>query len=164
LAHDWSDFFVTVGGAAAALTGLLFVAVSLRPRAIRDSPLMIGRARAAFYAFATVLLVSLLALAGTRSRWVGVAQAAVPVAVFCASFPFTRRAIRARTLHYGRAAVYHVGLLFVAAAGVVRVADGAHQTSEVLLATGVLLLVAIALSNSWQLVLTHDDGERAPST
>src|SRR6516164_9163986 len=58
----WSDFFVAAGGAAAALTGLLFIAVSLRPREIRHSPLMIGRARAAFYAFATITLVALLAL------------------------------------------------------------------------------------------------------
>jgi hypothetical protein len=157
LPERWSDFYVTIGGAAAALTGLLFVAVSLRPRAIRESALMIGRARAAFYAFASVVLVSLLALAGTRSRFLGVAQFAVPVAVFFTSLPFTRHAIRARTLHYGRAAVYHLGLLFVAVAGIVRVADGVHQATELLLAAGVLLLIGIALSNSWQLVLTHDD-------
>ena len=73
----WSDFYVTTGGAAAALTGLLFVAVALRPREIRDSPMMVGRARAAFYAFVTVLLVALLALAGTSSRLIGLAQVGV---------------------------------------------------------------------------------------
>jgi hypothetical protein len=35
VARTWSDFFVTIGSAAAALTGLLFVAVALPPREIR---------------------------------------------------------------------------------------------------------------------------------
>ena len=65
MAESWSDFYVTIGGAAAALTGLLFVAVSLRPREIREGPLTIGRARSAFYAFATVVFVALLSLAAT---------------------------------------------------------------------------------------------------
>ena len=68
MVSGWAEFFVTTGGAAAALTGLLFVAVALRPREIRNSTLMVGRARSAFYAFVTVLFVALLALAGTSSR------------------------------------------------------------------------------------------------
>jgi hypothetical protein len=91
----WSEFFVTTGGAAAALTGLLFVAVALRPREIRNSTLMVGRARSAFYAFVTVLFVALLALAGTSSRLIGLAEIAVAVGVFALSSPFTLRAWRA---------------------------------------------------------------------
>jgi modulator of FtsH protease len=157
VAHEWSDFYVTVGGAAAALTGLLFVAVSLRPREIRESVIMVGRARSAFYAFATVVLVSLLALAGTDSRLIGLAQAAVPVAVLVASSPFTLRSIRSHTLNYGRASAYHVGLVVVAVAGVARVVSGIDQTTQELLSAGIVILIAIALSNSWQLVLSHDE-------
>jgi hypothetical protein len=155
MAGEWSDFFVTIGGAAAALTGLLFVAVALRPREIRDSPLMVGRARSAFYAFATVVLASLLALAGTDSRLIGVAQAIVAAGALAASYPFTIHAIRERTLNYRRAAVYHLGLALVAVAGLVRALDGGHETAEELLAGGALLLIGVALSNSWQLVLSH---------
>jgi hypothetical protein len=155
----WTDFFVTIGGAAAALTGLLFVAVALRPREIRRSPLMVGRARSAFYSFAAVLFVALLALAGTASRVVGLAQTLVALAALALSLPFTLTAWRARTLNYGRAAVYHAGLLLVAVAGIVRTAGGTAQTNEELLALGVLLLVGIALSNSWQLVLSHESDE-----
>jgi hypothetical protein len=158
MAGAWSDFFVTIGGAAAALTGLLFVAVALRPREIRDSPLMVGRARSAFYAFATVVLAALLALAGTDSRWIGVAQAVVAAGAVAASCPFTIHAIRARTLNYRRATAYHLGLALVAAAGIVRALDGGHQAAEELLAGGALVLIAVALSNSWQLVLSHEAG------
>jgi len=92
--QEWSDFYVALGGAAAALTGLLFIAVSLRPREIRTTPLMVGRARSAFYAFATITFVALLALAGTGSRWVGLAQAGVALGMLGASMPFTVAAHR----------------------------------------------------------------------
>ena len=155
----WSDFFVAAGGAAAALTGLLFIAVSLRPREIRQSRLMIGRARSAFYAFASITLVSLLALAATDSRLVGVAQAAVAIGVLVMSAPFTAAAIRAHRLNYVRAALYHGGLLVVAAGGAVRALDGDPRDYAAVLATGVLVLLGIALSNSWQLVISHESDD-----
>src|SRR6516162_1608578 len=147
----WSDFFVVVGGASAALTGLLFVAVSLRPRKLRESPMMIGRARSAFYAFAAVLFASLIALAGSTSRLLGLAQLGVVIVVLALSFRFTTTAIRAGRINYGRALVYHLGLLVVGVAGVGRLFSGVRQWNEVLLAIGILLLLGIALSNSWQL-------------
>jgi hypothetical protein len=155
----WSDFFVTAGGAAAALTGLLFVAVALRPREIRGSALMVGRARSAFYAFVTVLLVALLSLAGTASRLVGVAVLAVVAGVLIPSLPFTLAARKAGTLNYRRALTYHAGLALVAIAGVMRAVQGVRQANEVALASGVLILLAIALSNSWQLVLSHQSND-----
>jgi multidrug efflux pump subunit AcrB len=47
----------------------------------------------------------------------------------------------------------------VGVAGAIRAIDGSHQNGEVTLAVGVLLLLGIALSNSWQLVLSHEDDE-----
>jgi modulator of FtsH protease len=152
----WADFYVAAAGAAAALTGLLFIAVSLRPSEIRQSQLMIGRARSAFYSFTTIALISLLELMGTDSRWIGVAQVGVAVAAVALSARFTLAAIRGHHLNYPRAAVYHVGLIVVAVAGAVRAFDGDPRVSSALLGIGVLLLLAIALSNSWQLVITHD--------
>ena len=155
----WGDFFVAAGGAAAALTGLLFVAVALRPREIRNSTLMVGRARSAFYAFVTVLFVALLALAGTSSKLIGLAEIGVAVGVFALSSPFTMRALRARSLNIRRAIVYHAGLAMVVVAGAVRAIQGAGRDSDLLLAVAVLLLLGIALSNSWQLVLSHEADE-----
>ena len=158
----WTDFFVTAGGAAAALTGLLFVAVALRPREIRGSALMLGRARSAFYAFVTVLLIALLALSGTASRLIGLAQLAVVAGVLTLSMPFTLAAARIGTLNYRRAITYHSGLALVAIAGIMRAVQGVRQPNQVVLASGALLLLGIALSNSWQLVLSHqadDDPE-----
>ena len=156
---DWAEFFVAAGGAAAALTGLLFVAVALRPREIRNSTLMVGRARSAFYAFVTVLFVALLALAGTSSKLIGLAEIGVAVGVFALSSPFTLRALRARSLNIRRAIVYHAGLAMVVVAGAVRAIQGAGRDSDLLLAIAALLLLGIALSNSWQLVISHEADE-----
>jgi hypothetical protein len=162
--ESWSNFFVAMGGAAAALTGLLFIAVSLRPGEIRQSSVMLGRARSAFYSFAGITLVALLALAGTASRWIGVAQFAVGAGVIVVSLPFTAAARRAGLLNYRRAAVYHAGLLLVAAGGLLRAVGGHARDYSAVIGTGTVLLLAIALSNSWQLVLSHtpETDEREP--
>jgi len=152
----WESFYVAAGGAAATLTGLLFIAVSLRPREIRQSRLMVGRARSSFYAFATITLVALLALAGTASRLIGVAQLAVAVGALAVSARFTIEARRARHLNLRRAFVYHAGLVVTAAAGAVRAVGGDPRDYSAILAAGVLLLLGIALSNSWQLVISHE--------
>src|SRR5215471_13827995 len=153
---DWANFYLTTGGAAAALTGLLFVAVALRPREIRASPMMVGRARSAFYAFITVLFAALLALSGTTSRLVGLGQLGFAVGVLALSVPYTVRARRTHSINYRRAVVYHAGLTVVAVAGAARAVQGTRSANEAVLAVGVLLLLGIALSNSWQLVLTHE--------
>ena len=153
---SWESFYVAAGGAAAALTGLLFIAVSLRPREIRQSRLMVGRARSSFYGFTTITLVALLALAGTASRLVGVAQLAVALGALAVSARFTIDAWRARHLNLRRAFVYHAGLLVTAAAGLLRAVGGDYQDYSATLAAGVLLLLTIALSNSWQLVISHE--------
>jgi fucose 4-O-acetylase-like acetyltransferase len=155
---EWANFYVAAAGAAAGLTGLLFVAVSLRPGEIRRSPLMAGRARSAFYAFVTVLFVSLLALAVRPSRVVGLAQVAVAATVLALSTPFTVAARRARRLNYHRATAYHAGLLVVAVGGMLRAIDRDPRDTAVVLAAGVMILLGIALSNAWQLVISHEEG------
>ena len=99
---------------------------------------MFGRARSAFYAFVTVLFVALLALAGTSSRLIGLAEIGVAVGVFALSSPFTLRAWRARTLNLLRAAVYHAGLVMVVIGGVVRAVQGAGRDGDLSIDGGVV--------------------------
>ena len=159
---DWGNFFLAAASAAAALTGLLFVAVSLRPRAIRESPFMAGRARAAFYALVTVLLVGLIALAPRHAVLTGVGVVVVAAAVEAASVPFSRAAMRDGRMNYGRAFVYHGGLVVVAVAGVLQATRVSWRDTTTLLAIGVLMLLAIGVSNAWQLVLSHDPDAPQP--
>jgi hypothetical protein len=123
---------------------------------------MLGRARSAFYAFATITFVALLAIAGTASRWVGLVQAGVALGMLAASMPFTGAARRSRVLNYRRAVPYHAGLLVIAAGGLMRAAGGNWRDYSAVVATGTLALLAIALSNSWQLVISHERQDHDP--
>jgi modulator of FtsH protease len=57
-AESWANFYVMVGGASAALTGLILVAVSLHLRAILGHPLYRDRAMASLQGLVTALIVS----------------------------------------------------------------------------------------------------------
>ena len=54
----WSDLYLMVGGAAAALTGLIFVAVSLHLRAVLRNPWHRGTAASSLLALMSVVLIS----------------------------------------------------------------------------------------------------------
>jgi hypothetical protein len=57
-AETWHDFYVMTGGAAAALTGLLFVAMSLHAREIMANPFFNNRAIGTLMSLASQLLIS----------------------------------------------------------------------------------------------------------
>ena len=67
-ATEWSDFFVAVAGASAALTGLVFVAVSINIERILKLQGVTERALATLLLLLGALVVSLLALAPGLSR------------------------------------------------------------------------------------------------
>jgi modulator of FtsH protease len=67
---DWSDFFVAEVGAAAALTGLVIVAISINLATILKSPLLTGRAGETLVLLAGILLLATLALVPGQPIWV----------------------------------------------------------------------------------------------
>ena len=91
--------------------------------------------------------MALLALAGTTSRLIGLVQVLVVAGVVMLSMPFTLSAWRSGSLNYRRAFTYHAGLALVAVAGTLRAAQGTRPHDLTLLASGALLLLAIALRN-----------------
>ena len=64
----WHDFFIGTIGAAAALTGLLFVAISINLEQILKYPQLPGRAAGTLGILVSALLVSGLALAPGQGR------------------------------------------------------------------------------------------------
>jgi hypothetical protein len=68
VAQDWANFAVITGSAAGALTGLLFVAVSLNRERIAGHPALRGQAGQTLVLFMLPLLLSiLLVLPGSAS-------------------------------------------------------------------------------------------------
>ncbi|HYK98697.1 MAG TPA: hypothetical protein VEU77_09950 [Candidatus Acidoferrales bacterium] len=63
----WHDFYVMTGGAAAALTGLVVVALSLHARAIMAHPLYRDRAFAAIIALLTQVFIAAAVLVPHQS-------------------------------------------------------------------------------------------------
>jgi modulator of FtsH protease len=71
--RDWHDFYVMAGGAAAALTGLLFVAMSLHSHAILRHPLYGGRAVSTLISLMTILFISgAVLIPGQSGRAIGI--------------------------------------------------------------------------------------------
>ena len=56
--QEWQNLFVMVGGAAAALTGLLFVAMSLHSKTITANPLYVSRAAGTLMSLLTQLFIA----------------------------------------------------------------------------------------------------------
>jgi modulator of FtsH protease len=65
--EQWHDFFIMVGGGSAALTGLVFVAMSLHLDTIAGNPPLRHRARSILTALAAVFIRSALVLMGGQS-------------------------------------------------------------------------------------------------
>lgn len=95
IAGQWRDFFVMVGGAAAALTGLVFVALSLNVALIVRDATHRYRAIGTLSGFVSAFSVCALALAGSGNRvWVGVEWIAVSAAAGAIYLRGYREAVR----------------------------------------------------------------------
>src|SRR6185312_7685581 len=62
MTEDWGEFFVAVAGAAAALAGLIIVAMSVTIKQILASPALPSRAASTVSSMVLILVVSVLAL------------------------------------------------------------------------------------------------------
>jgi hypothetical protein len=79
---QWHDLFVAVAGAAAALTGLIFVAVSINLKSIMESPILPARAAESLGILIVLLVISILVLTPGQSRqFVGAELTAIAVLV-----------------------------------------------------------------------------------
>jgi hypothetical protein len=77
----WRELYLMIGGAAAVLTGLIFVAVSLHPTPVLADRYMRGRAESSLLALMVVLLISGAVLIPEQPVWLlGVEVAILAIA------------------------------------------------------------------------------------
>jgi len=70
----WHDFFLATSGAAAALTGLLFVALSLHIRYIATESVYRDMARGSLIGLVMALVLSVIVLVSQPVEWLGAEQ------------------------------------------------------------------------------------------
>jgi modulator of FtsH protease len=154
----WQPFFGMTAGAAASLTGLLFVALSLRLRKIAAHPAHRHRARASLAALALVLVLSGLVLVpGQTGTALGLAELlalALYRGLYSASLAQVRTAARPTGLP--RDVVVRNGvavcLMVSASVGAVLVLGGSDGGLDVL-ACFCLLAIAFMVFNSWGMLV-----------
>ena len=85
---QWHDYFITMGGASAALTGLVFVAMSLNPSVIAQDATHRHRAVGTIAGFAAIFVICALGVMGGQDHravgleWLVVSAVAAIVYVY----------------------------------------------------------------------------------
>jgi hypothetical protein len=152
-AVGWHDLYVCAGGAAAALLGLLFVALTLRLEAIVRDRRWRGITLGSLISLSALLFVSILVLIPSQpSRLLG----AELFLIGCAFLAYAVRYIigsisRGRPVSWGNVVLVYVGFLLISLIGLSLVL---HRFGGLLwLPVAVLTLFASSLHGAWRLVI-----------
>lgn len=161
--QNWRDFYVTAGAAAATLVGLLFVGLSIHIRVVVAHAEVRSLARVTLVDFFAVLLVSLVLLApigneGAAAWMIGVGV--LSLALVARPGLQAVRGKQARTIslrlllsRFGLSALCYLG---IAGMGVLLSQGDLSDALAGLLVLVVLLLV-VAVRNTWDLLVTVAD-------
>jgi hypothetical protein len=149
----WHELYLMVGGAAAVLMGLIFVAVSLHLRPILEDRWLRGRAESSLLALMSVLLISGAVLIPTQSE----AALGVELAVIAlGSHSHALRGLRhvPRTAHLRQTLELVVGLAAVTLAVLAGISLVVHWGGGLwLLLPGGALALASSVWNAWRLMV-----------
>jgi hypothetical protein len=158
----WHELFVATATAAAALLGLIFVAISFHMREIETRPTLRLRARLNLQALGAVLTVSLAALLpGQGPRWLGAELLAIAFAYFGLVVAGWRRT--AREIH-GLPADVRFRVLLQNSVLILQIAAGVslmigRGPGLYLEAPMVLLALPVTIFNAWNIVFARELGE-----
>jgi hypothetical protein len=151
----WDNFFVAQVGAAAALTGLLFVAVSINLTRVLEFPQLPTRAAETLISLVSVLVVSTFALVPEQSmRTYGIEIAATGVVVWAIqtfALARTHRADREYGPLWVRVVTNQLPPLPYLVAGAL-VATG-HPRGIYWIVPGILLAFASGIFGAWVLLV-----------
>jgi hypothetical protein len=152
------DFFVASAGGAAALIGLLFVAVSISPEKIFGEaaiPEQRSNAERAFTAFGNVFFVSLAALI-PRAPLSAIAVIALIAAGQIAATALMLRRRYARQISWRNIGLISMCIYIFEFISALRIGHGQSDNADTLVYI-VLGLYAYALGTSWGLLGAKDD-------
>lgn len=151
--QEWQPFFITLGGAGAALTGLVFVAMSLHPEAILSHSLMRRRAFVALAGFLTGVAWSLIMLLPARVALARSFLLIVLGGVGIVFLVYQQIRIRKIGLNVARSVFGDILILTPLLAGVVGLLQPASEFPFLLLAIAGCVGLFVLFSQSWTLVM-----------
>ena len=162
-AEQWHDYFITVGGASAALTGLVFVAMSLNPGVIAQDPTHRYRAVGTLAGFAAIFVICGLALMGGQSHeavgleWLVVSAGAGAVYVngFIQAIRFGRSSVGLRSPRL----IVGTGLHIFEVAGAMLLLGG-QVAGLYLAAISMVGLLAFMITGAWLLIMGVSEPRR----
>lgn len=155
--EGWKDFFVAVAGAASALTGLVFVALSINLAKILEISGLAARAGETIILLAAALLTALIALVpGLSAQTLGLALGLVGLIAWFVPIVLQIAAGRAKQYQTRRQFLVRV-LLHQAATIPFLLASlsllGLTVGGIYWLALGIILAFAVGLQNAWVLLV-----------
>ena len=165
-ADQWQDFFVMVGTGAAALTGLVFVAMSLNVAAIKGDTAHRYRASGSLTGLASVFMLSGLVLMGGQHHQAAGAEvlivAAGTAAFFAWRFLRTRRFRRDDTALGVYRSLGSTICYLVEMAGAMLLIGG-DSFGLYLIAVGIMVSFYFMISGAW-LLFVGAEGPDQPRT
>jgi len=152
----WHDLYVMLGGASAALTGMLFVALTLHLNEIMGSPPLRRRVANNFFALALIILMAALQLMPQRQECSGIEIIAINIfALYLPGGLLLRFRHRLPKDAFVRAAVSLVGFGGALAGGALLLTAsmaGQALLGMFLVAFGNLIVLFLVISNAWSIM------------
>jgi hypothetical protein len=156
--HDWSSFFSAEVGAAAALTGLVIVAVSINLKQILAVPILPVRAVETLFLLMGALIVASLGLTPGQPLWgFGVEAFAIGLLITLTAFRSTfyhRQTIEPEFRFerlYQRAMIVLVAAGPFIVGGIILMGGGTGGLYWVM--AGVILALVVGVLNAWVLLV-----------
>lgn len=155
---SWHDFFLSAVGAGAALTGLVFVAISLHPREIASSPVLRTRAQGAMFGFTSVLFIGLvMSVPSPDDRVAAAALGAIALLILIAVFRLQLTQVR----HPVRSGAFarwlmHATAVACVAVGALGLAIKPSAGLQVIVGAATLIFVGNSIWQCWLLVMRVD--------
>jgi hypothetical protein len=168
--EEWRDFFLMVGGAAAVLTGLVFVALSLNLELLMRDAVHHYRAIGTLGNFAGVFVICALALMGGQdqnaiaSEWLVTAVAGAAVYLY-GYFRSRALGVRPSTSLIVRT-LTGTGIYLTQIVGCIVILVGVMRGGFYVASVAMVILVAYSVSGAWLLIVGahRDERERMAGT
>jgi hypothetical protein len=164
--REWTEFFLSVAAAAAVLTGLIVVGLSIHAEFIARSLTHRSHARATLVVLTAAMVIGLVVISPQSSQWLGWELVLISLGVASINTYNNARAMRRAGWHLPRDAWVRIGIGYaIAACGVIggisiAVLDG-QGGGLYWIAVETIAALVWAIAGAWRFLIGVTDEKRA---